>query len=270
MTYTSEAALCAAFISDIKDLGFTVYPETGSWDMILERRGFMIGVQAKLRLDYHALRQAVSSDGVDLKIVLFDLLPERKPAAKARWLEDWIVIAKECKILGVKTVDIEHTRDDVPNHPAWQFAGREGNWYWNRNKSKWEMVKYLYKGNPTWLSKYLHYPVKRAWLPPYPSNAIAGAAAPRSISPFQIAAVKLEQLCNEKGWVSIYDAREITKKEKGSWNPRSLLRGFTTNGQKIPAELNQKGSQWELEKYKRSWPSERYPQAIASIGITNK
>ena len=40
--YETEADLCRAFIANAEAAGWTAYPETSGWDIILERRGFLV------------------------------------------------------------------------------------------------------------------------------------------------------------------------------------------------------------------------------------
>lgn len=59
MTFKTEAELCSKFIEYAAGFGWTAYPETCDWDILLVRDGIQIGVQAKLRANYHVLMQAM-------------------------------------------------------------------------------------------------------------------------------------------------------------------------------------------------------------------
>lgn len=71
--FASEAALCAAFAEAVTSNrqgnapGWTVYPETGGFDILLHRAedGVQIGIEAKLRLNLEVLCQAYPVDSWD-------------------------------------------------------------------------------------------------------------------------------------------------------------------------------------------------------------
>ena len=50
--FAKESDLCAAFLASLPE-GWTAYPETAGFDILLGREvdGFQIGIQAKLRLN---------------------------------------------------------------------------------------------------------------------------------------------------------------------------------------------------------------------------
>jgi len=56
--FASEAALCADFSVAAAAQGWTIYPETSGWDLLLVKGGTQIGVQAKLRPNLKVLAQA--------------------------------------------------------------------------------------------------------------------------------------------------------------------------------------------------------------------
>lgn len=65
--YRTEVELCAAFAECAKAAGWTVYPETCEWDLLLVGpEGVQIGVQAKLRFNATLLRQALPEHINDL------------------------------------------------------------------------------------------------------------------------------------------------------------------------------------------------------------
>jgi hypothetical protein len=58
-TFPSEAALCESFAASARADGWTVYPETSGWDLLLVKDGVQVGVQAKLRPNLDVLAQAI-------------------------------------------------------------------------------------------------------------------------------------------------------------------------------------------------------------------
>lgn len=79
--WESEAHLCSAFIEKAKNAGLAVYPETGGFDIVLvHRSGWQIGVEAKVRANFHVICQALpklqgSKTGPDYRAVLVPTVP---------------------------------------------------------------------------------------------------------------------------------------------------------------------------------------------------
>lgn len=66
--FPTEAALCQAFIDDIKtQRGWIVYPETAGFDILLVREdtGHQLGIEAKLRLNEKVIDQILPSEWAD-------------------------------------------------------------------------------------------------------------------------------------------------------------------------------------------------------------
>ena len=58
--FATEGALCEAFAEWARAEGFTVYPETAGWDMLLVAAdGHQLGIEAKLSLNLKVLAQAL-------------------------------------------------------------------------------------------------------------------------------------------------------------------------------------------------------------------
>ena len=59
-TYSTEAELCADFITWVKSPVWTPYAETAGWDILLVAAdGTQIGVQAKLRINLKVIAQSI-------------------------------------------------------------------------------------------------------------------------------------------------------------------------------------------------------------------
>ena len=63
--YSTEAAMCAAFVEYAQGKGWLVYPETCGFDMVLVRQtdGAQLAVEAKQQLNVHVLTQVVTGAG---------------------------------------------------------------------------------------------------------------------------------------------------------------------------------------------------------------
>jgi hypothetical protein len=58
--YATETELCADFIAWMTPKGWTAYPETAGWDILfVDTEGHQLGVQAKLRLNFEVISQAL-------------------------------------------------------------------------------------------------------------------------------------------------------------------------------------------------------------------
>lgn len=99
--FPTEAALCEAFIEDVKRVGgWTVYPETAGFDIlcVYDATGHQLGVEAKLSLNAKVAQQIVPSlhqlgEGPDFRAVLVPAITEASAG-----------IADLLGIIGVKVV----------------------------------------------------------------------------------------------------------------------------------------------------------------------
>ena len=149
----TEKELCDIFISYVKELGFNVYPEYQDWDIVIERNGHIVGVEAKLSKNLHLLTQLLSKDNVHFKVALipFETFKLKQP------VDDWIFIAKRLKILPV-------------------MVDKSVRFHWN--------VKNLFY--------YRWHPRKLLKIPDFHYNTPAGVPAPRKVTERNINFVKLE------------------------------------------------------------------------------
>ncbi len=64
--FKTEAEMCAAFMEWARIQGYTPYPETAGWDILLvDANGFQTGVEAKLKLNAVVIEQALDRYGLD-------------------------------------------------------------------------------------------------------------------------------------------------------------------------------------------------------------
>jgi len=71
--YLLEEQICEAFSEYAQTHSWVVYPETGSWDMLLVKGDIQIGIQAKLKLNIKVIHQALPHDyrrtaGINLSV----------------------------------------------------------------------------------------------------------------------------------------------------------------------------------------------------------
>lgn len=159
--FETEAALCAAFIEWAKGCGYTCYPETEGWDILLvDSSGFQIGVEAKLRLNITVILQALpqySPDiGPDHRAVL---VPERGP------------LAAVLPYLGIECF-----------YTTARYSARATRHYFTHDDSFGATYgRPMFDWNP----------VKRHKLPQYIPDVPAGVPAPVQLTPWKIGALRV-------------------------------------------------------------------------------
>ena len=165
----TEKELCDLVSLQAEDYGFRVFPEYEGWDIVLERKGIIFGLQAKLELNKKVIAQCLSKDNVHFKAII---LPE-KP--KAGFDKDLEIIAYSLKLM-VYFLDGEN----------FSFGGLVNN-----------LLEYRLK------------PYKLLKVPDFDYKLPAGVRAPRTVSEKRIALCKLEQICLAKGFITFRDARDL-------------------------------------------------------------
>jgi len=187
--FAKESDLCAAFIAVVPE-GWTAYPETAGWDILLVRNddGFQIGVEAKLKLSAKVLRQAIESEthhysehtGPDCRAVL---VPDGACS------EDMIIIAMCLQITvlrmrgGPRWADINFRYNDrfTPRLPI----ARKGYWF-----------------GDDWFERA---PLERCRVPDYVPDVGAGKPSPRRLSEWKIKAIKIVIVLARRGYVTRRD-----------------------------------------------------------------
>lgn len=155
--FETEAALCAAFIAWATLEGYVCYPETAGFDILLvDKNGFQIGVEAKLRLNVKVITQALPSYeaavGPDHRAVL---VPELDGCLRTL-----------CAHIGVAVFYCTTRHLSYKTH---HFA-RDALY-----------VEELFDWNP----------VRRCTLPAYVPDVPAGVPAPVQLTPWKIGALKV-------------------------------------------------------------------------------
>jgi hypothetical protein len=178
--FAKESDLCAAFIAALPD-GWTAYPETGGFDILLSRAdGFQIGVEAKLRLNTKVVLQAaerlgcsyVTMPGPDCRAVL---VPEAHNSE----------LADLCSLLCITVVTYRPQRPHVMASSIWPDLPKVDDHYW----SGWHELA----------------PEKRIELPDWVPDVSAGASAPVSLTDWKIRAIKIVITLAKRGYVTRAD-----------------------------------------------------------------
>jgi hypothetical protein len=168
--FVTEAQMCAAFMEWIRPQGWTPYPETAGYDILLAHSdGTQIGVHAKLRFNIDVLCQlsdfivADDRDGPDFRAVLV-------PSGAADVL---------CTALGFIAFEWDrHDRRFTPDIENRRYYGRAWH-YWN--------------------------PKTRCALPRFVPDVPAGEPAPTRLTEWKISALGIAALLELRGHVTRKD-----------------------------------------------------------------
>lgn len=221
----SESQLCKDFTHWISDLGWTAYPETGGWDILLSagddpkrlvntteegfKKGSQVGVQAKLQGNLQVLAQCLAQSGAPVALV-------------GRASEDFVAVARHigiCVVAQEKQVRV---------------FGRKK---WAANSiSPFHIIGYV-QGNWT----------PHHELPPVVPDLPAGGRSPRQLTEWRIKALKMakklmtgQEVTNltfkelklfrrrwlDNKWASIIDPIVAPYKYAAGPRIREVLRGY--------------------------------------------
>lgn len=249
--WESEEQLCRAFTDYAQRHEWLIYPEQGPWDILLVRGHIQIGVQAKKVASVHMLLQALpgsapcsknyAQKGPQYRAVLYGRASGRTDKARRDHDNEIKALAMHLGLLVIKppTVGGEwlSPRHNISFSPNSRFSTFNQRIIWKHYR--WR-------------------PKKLEWTPPFEPDLPAGVPCPQSVGPWKIAAIKMEQLLTECGFVCLTDAREITKEVEGKWNASSLLNLFF----KCTGERIEGGRQMKWVHKKNYKPSELF-EAVA-------
>lgn len=184
--YDSEAAMCADFIAHLPE-GWTAYPETEGFDLVLVRGadGFQIGVEAKLKLNGKVICQAAESQS-------YYSVAHPAPDCRAVLIPDGVSfdLAPVCTYLGITVIRIMPP-DDVQRryhrHPFRPGLPKLEQTIW---------------GNSDW---YEFAPAQRLALPDWIPDVVAGDTAPIALTSWKVAAIKIVVTLERRGVVTRQD-----------------------------------------------------------------
>lgn len=185
--FASEADLCAAFIAHLEK-GWTAYPETAGWDILLVRDsdGFQVGVEAKLRLNAKVISQALEAGqwmcaeaGPDCRAVLV-------PDGTGRDFEPI------CAYIGLTIIKMRSWEGDAC--------------YWSVPYDPPLPVDTVRFTSGAWRECC---PIRRYDLPAYVPDVPAGASGPVQLTDWKIKAIKIAVILEKAGFVTRLDFNQI-------------------------------------------------------------
>lgn len=179
--FPTEAALCAAFSAWAQSKGWTPYPETGGFDILLVAAdGTQVGVQAKLRFNIKVLEQLVPD--------CYYWRDERIDADYRAVLTPQRGNENLCDALGVTSMYVDTAwyrpsravtfSPGLPNET--KFSSHYGRWHWRC-------------------------PDKRIELPNYVPDVVAGASGPSQLTKWKEAALAIAAVLELRGFVTRRD-----------------------------------------------------------------
>ena len=178
-----ETDLCNILIEEAMKNGWTIYPETGDWDILLMRAEIQIGVQAKLTGNIKVLHQALpkrfqmprkgASDperldcpGPDFRTVL---IPRK------RTLSDFVEVAQHLRL--------------------WTFSERGFGMGLLKTPLKFQDLMWKHR--------------EPVWTPQIALDVAAGASSPLANTPWKENVLRLLARAKLRGHVTSADAQEI-------------------------------------------------------------
>ena len=181
-----ESVLCDAFAEAARGDGWTVYPEVGTWDLVLVMGGepeemIQVGVQAKLRANVGVLRQALEGrhrrDGPRYRAVLV-------PKSSG----DFDYIAHD---LGLGIYTENHIREV-------EVSKRYYGGTYTRTHPRLDITA----PSRVWIH------TSPLWLPPVVPRRSGGVAAPSTLSRWRVQAIKICLVLEARGYVTRDDFRK--------------------------------------------------------------
>jgi hypothetical protein len=214
--FPAESDLCAAFMASLPD-GWTAYPETAGFDILLVRKddGFQIGIEAKLKLNGKVICQIaerteewyICRSGPDCRAVL---VPEDASGE----------LGGVCGLLGLTVIRQAYTLEQAEK----------------RKKSTWSSMNGFHPELPrlsahhSWNDRWHEFaPHSRCKVPDYIPDVGAGHSGPVMLTHWKIAAIKIAVTLEKRGYVTRQDFKHhqisMSRWTQGGWILR-CVRGW--------------------------------------------
>jgi len=227
-TFQTEAELCSTFIGQLPT-GWTAYPETAGFDIVLVRDadGVQIGVEAKLSLNAKVLLQAVEGNsyfsqgrGPDFRAAL---VPYGRAGA------EMVALAR---LLQITVIEMKSKEA----YQALRNQGYGGFRFVDRHVRKFEpeLPSSAHSWKEVWIDQL---PLQRLDLPDYVPDVAAGASGPSQLSEWKIKAIKLSIILERRGYVTIADFMHLRLHRQrwleNRWIDLRVVHGKVVGGQYI-------------------------------------
>lgn len=224
LPWRTEAELCEDFTAGARALGWTVYPETAGFDLLLAGPdGVQIGVEAKLRPNLAVVAQLCRHAGL-------------RAAGHPRWgAPDYL-----CALIGRSTPDFGtvigrlgfELIDGGAVTKARGYDDQAAEWF-ERHRRSWSGGSSLESFENPWAGIRPEYVQdwsrfsdgsNRCPLPDFVPDLRAGVPSPLQLTPWKVKAIRLCALLRERGWVTTADFKALDLSPT-TWTrgPRSWL-----------------------------------------------
>jgi len=194
-----ESDLCEWFMAAAREKGWTCYPETSDWDILLVRDDIQVGVQAKMTPNVKLLKQC---------------LPDR-----LRWSTS--MLAHPEKFRGYVTgpnfrVALVPLKGKAKSLENFEFVAKTlGIWVVEKNNLKSKKMNERYDFGIGILEDQKHMdshdwkPMKKCWIPDVVPDVEAGVKSPVSLTRWKQSAMRLIARARVRGYVTSKDAKEL-------------------------------------------------------------
>ena len=216
-SFASEADLCQAFIKQLPD-GWTAYPETGGFDILLSRAadGAQIGIEAKKRLTAEVLVQA-GEKHPEYNLAAPDFRAVLVPDGAAPYPLQALASRIWITVIQMKSKEAFEAAKAVMSRP---------------HKFHPELPKV---GDSEWRAIWFDcIPTQRIKLPEYIPDVQAGIPGPVKLSEWKIKAIKICILLERRGFLTRADFKAISIDHRlwldRRWLGHSHIRGQFVGG----------------------------------------
>lgn len=194
--FSTEAALCAAFVAHVDKRVWQAYPETGGFDLVMVHRktAMQVGIEAKQSLNAEVAKQAIAhmrsgpQNGPDFHAIL---VPMGGNAALDEVLD----------LVGITTIRARSEKNFMPHLPTdWDLGDMRthGDFFWE--SLTWHQLS----------------PEKRIVLPDYVPDSTAGSPSPITLTQWKVRAIKIAIMLERRGVVTTADF-EALKISRSRW-----------------------------------------------------
>jgi len=203
VAFEKESDLCAAFIGALPE-GWTAYPETGGFDILLARKedGFQIGVEAKLRLNAKVICQAAEYIG-------YHYVDMPGPDCRAVLVPTGVSfdLAELCPLIGITAIRMRDLSLDDAGQIRWYGKGRTMALLASGGYSNPFFPPLPSPADDHWQSGqwFELCPAERLKLPGWVPDVDAGASAPTALTDWKIRAIKIVITLAKRGYVTRKD-----------------------------------------------------------------
>lgn len=188
--YKSEHELCDVLIQHAKENGWSVYPETSGFDILLVK-DIQIGVQAKLKDNLEVLAQSVEYCSFYNKhsdFVFTTPEPDLHAVLVPRSSKDFQKVARA---LGIYVIH--------GAIPKWDFT---------TGKCEWIKAIEPYTSLDKYNKKYLTNSKKKCWVPEIQISVPAGVKSPKLVTEWKIKAIRLCIKLKQNGYLTSKDFKD--------------------------------------------------------------